>query len=159
MFREMRRFKQQVSDDECKKILTEENRGTFSVIGDNGYPYTIPINFYYDETDHKIYFHGAKEGHKVDAINQCNKVCFATWNQGFKKEGHWEWNVTSVVIFGRVELVTDRTVIEDRLRKLAIKYYPTEDEVEEEMSSSSADRVQMYAIEIEHITGKLVNEK
>lgn len=159
MFREMRRFKQQVSDDECKKILKEENRGTFSVIGDNGYPYTIPINFYYDETDHKIYFHGAKEGHKVDAINQCNKVCFTTWNQGFKKEGHWEWNVTSVVVFGRVELVTDRTVIEDRLRKLAMKYYPTEDEVEEEMSSSSADRVQLYAIEIEHMTGKLVNEK
>lgn len=159
MFREMRRFKQQVSDDECKKILKEENRGTFSVIGDNGYPYTIPINFYYDETDHKIYFHGAKEGHKVDAINQCNKVCFTTWNQGFKKEGHWEWNVTSVVVFGRVELVTDRTVIEDRLRKLAMKYYPTEDEVEEKMSSSSADRVQLYAIEIEHMTGKLVNEK
>lgn len=159
MFREMRRFKQQVSDDECKKILTEENRGTFSVIGDNGYPYTIPINFYYDETDHKIYFHGAKEGHKVDAINQCNKVCFTTWNQGFKKEGHWEWNVTSVVVFGRVALVTDPTVIEDRLRKLAIKYYPTEVEVEEEMSSSSADRVQLYAIEIEHMTGKLVNEK
>lgn len=159
MFREMRRFKQQVSEDECKKILKEENRGVFSVIGDNGYPYTIPINFYYDETDHKIYFHGAKEGHKVDAINQCNKVCFTTWNQGFKKEGHWEWNVTSVVVFGRVELVTDRTVIEDRLRKLAMKYYPTEDEVEEEMSSSSADRVQLYAIEIEHMTGKLVNEK
>lgn len=103
-------------------------------LGDNGYPYAIPINSYYDETDYKIYFHGAKEG-------------------------HWEWNVTSVVVFGRVELVTDRTVIEDRLRKLAIKYYPTEDEVEEEMSSSSADRVQLYAIEIEHMTGKLVNEK
>ena len=68
MFREMRRFKQHVSEDECKKILKEENRGVFSVMGDNGYPYTIPINFYYDETDHKIYFHGAKEGHKVDAI-------------------------------------------------------------------------------------------
>ena len=155
----MRRFKQQVSEDECKKILKEENRGVFSVIGDNGYPYAIPINFSYDEIDHKIYFHGAKEGHKVDAINQCNKVCFTTWNQGFKKEGDWEWNVTSVVVFGRVELVTDRTVIEDRLRKLAIKYYPTEDEIEEEMSSSSADRVQLYAIEIEHMTGKLVNEK
>lgn len=159
MFREMRRFKQQVSEDECKKILKEENRGVFSVMGDNGYPYAIPINFYYDETDHKIYFHGAKEGHKVDAINQCNKVCFTIWNQGFKKEGHWEWNVTSVVAFGKVELVTDRTVIEDRLRKLAIKYYPTEDEIEEEMSSSSVNRVQLYAIEIEHMTGKLVNEK
>ena len=45
MFREMRRFKQQVSQDECKKILKDEKRAAFSVIGDEGYPYTIPINF------------------------------------------------------------------------------------------------------------------
>ena len=87
MFRKMRRFKQQVSDMECKKILTEEKRAAFSVIGDEGYPYTIPINFYYDEKDNCIYFHGAKEGHKIDAIKKCDKVCFSTWNQGFKKDG------------------------------------------------------------------------
>ena len=45
MFREMRRFKQQVSQDECKKILKDEKRAAFSVIGDEGYPYTIPIIF------------------------------------------------------------------------------------------------------------------
>lgn len=67
MFREMRRFKQQTTTEECKKVLKEEKRAAFSVIGDDGYPYTIPINFYYDETDNNIYFHGAKEGHKVDA--------------------------------------------------------------------------------------------
>ena len=61
MFREMRRFKQQVSQDECKKILKDEKRAAFSVIGDEGYPYTIPINFYYEEADHTIYFHGARE--------------------------------------------------------------------------------------------------
>ena len=49
MFREMRRFKQQVSQDECKKILKDEKRAAFSVIGDEGYPYTIPINFYYED--------------------------------------------------------------------------------------------------------------
>ena len=54
MFREMRRFKQQVSQDECKKILKDEKRAAFSVIGDEGYPYTIPINFYYEEADHTI---------------------------------------------------------------------------------------------------------
>ena len=70
MFREMRRFKQQVSQDECKKILKDEKRAAFSVIGDEGYPYTIPINFYYEEADHTIYFHGAREGHKMDAIQK-----------------------------------------------------------------------------------------
>jgi len=78
----MRRFKQAVSGEECRKILHEAQRGTFSVIGDNGYPYSIPINFYYDETDNRIYFHGAREGHKVDAIKNCDKVCFTTCNTG-----------------------------------------------------------------------------
>ena len=159
MFREMRRFKQQVSDDECREILKTEKRAAFSVIGDEGYPYTIPINFFYDEKDHKIYFHSAGEGHKIDALSQCDKVCFTTWNQGFKKSGCWEWNATSVVVFGRAKLVIDAETAKDRLRKLAAKYYPTAAEIEEEMSSSAASRVQVLAIEIEHMTGKLVNEK
>lgn len=133
MFREMRRFKQQITTEECKKVLKEEKRAAFSVIGDDGYPYTIPINFYYDEADNIIYFHGAKEGHKVDAMNRCNKVCLTVWNQGFKKEGHWEWNPTSVVVFGKVKLVTEKNIFEDRLRKLAAKYYPNIDEIEKEM--------------------------
>ncbi len=158
MFRTMRRFKQAVSEAECKKILTDEKRGTFSVIGDNGYPYTIPINFYYDDIDNHIYFHGAKQGHKVSAITNCDKVCFTTWNTGFKKEGCWEWNVTSVIVFGRAKLIEDRKMTEDKVRKLALKYYPTEEEVEEELEHG-IDRVQLFAIDIEHMTGKLVNEK
>ena len=133
MFREMRRFKQQITTEECKKVLKEEKRAAFSVIGDDGYPYTIPINFYYDEADNIIYFHGAKEGHKVDAMNRCDKVCLTVWNQGFKKEGHWEWNPTSVVVFGKVKPVTEKNIFEDRLRKLAAKYYPNIDEIEKEM--------------------------
>lgn len=159
MFRKMRRFKRQVSNNECIRILKEEKRAAFSVVGDNGYPYTIPINFFYDEYDNRIYFHGAKEGHKIDSIKKCDKVCFTVWNQGFKKDGGWEWHSTSVVIFGRVKLITDTEVADSRLRKLAAKYYPTADEVETEMKSPSADRVQMFAIEIEHMTGKLVSEK
>ena len=159
MFRPMRRCKQQVSPEECRAILKSEKRAAFSVIGDEGYPYTIPIDFYYDETDNKIYFHGAKEGHKVDALQKCDKVCLTTWNQGFKKDGRWEWNATSVVVFGRAKVVTDPEVITDRLRKLATKYYPTQNEVEEEMNSSSFHRVQLFAIEIDHLTGKLVNER
>lgn len=158
MFKEMRRFKQQITTEECKKVLKEEKRAAFSVIGDEGYPYTIPINFYYDEADNIIYFHGAKEGHKADAVNRCDKVCLTVWNQGFKKEGHWEWNPTSVIVFGKVKPVTENNIFEDRLRKLAAKYYPTTDEIEEEMERS-ASRTQLFAIKIEHMTGKLVNEK
>lgn len=159
MFRKMRRFKQQVSNDECKRILKDEKRAAFSVIGDDGYPYTVPINYFYDEIDNRIYFHGAKEGHKIDAVKRCDKVCLTVWDRGFKKSGRWEWNVTSVVVFGRVKLVTDTEVTEKYLRKLGEKYYPTLDETEKGMRSPSVERVQVFAIEIEHMTGKLVNEK
>lgn len=159
MFRRMRRAGQQVSEDACKAVLEQEKRAAFSVIGDDGYPYTVPINFYYDGQENKIYFHGAKEGHKADAIRRCDKVCFTVWNQGFKKEGRWEWNATSVVVFGRVKLVTDPAVKEEKLRSLASKYYPTADEVEKEMTGPGFGQVQLFAIEVEQMTGKLVNER
>ena len=67
MFRKMRRFKQQISNDECIEVLKNTKRGVLSLIGDDGYPYGIPIDHWYCEADGKIYFHGAKEGHKIDA--------------------------------------------------------------------------------------------
>jgi len=158
MFREMRRSRQEVSEEECREILHEAKRGVLSVIGDNGYPYSIPINFYYDESDNRIYFHGAKEGHKADAIRNCDKVCFTTWNKGYREEGKWWWNVTSVVVFGRARIIEDTKMTEDKARKLAIKYFPTIEEAEEELSRSR-DRVQIFAVDIEHMTGKLVKEK
>ena len=159
MFREMRRKKQQIPEAGCRRLLHEEKRAALSVIGDNGYPYTVPVNFYYDECDGAVYFHGAKTGHKADSMRACGKVCLTVWNQGFKKEGHWEWTVTSVVVFGRATFVNDAAVIEDRLRRLAQKYYPDENEIEKEMTSPSFDNVQLFSIKIEHMTGKLVNEK
>ncbi len=158
MFRSMRRFKQAVSEEECRKILTEEKRGAFSVIGDDGYPYSLPINFYYDEEDNRIYFHGAREGHKVDALKKCDKVCFTTWNTGFQKEGRWEWNVTSVIVFGRAKIIEDKEIIVDRALKLALKYFPAREEIEE-VFTRSIDKMQLFAIDIEHMTGKLVCEK
>lgn len=158
MFREMRRFKQQVENQECVEILKNEKRGVLSVIGDEGYPYTVPMDFYYEEAENTVYFHCAKEGHKIDGIRGCDKVCFTTWNTGFQKDGDWAWNVTSVVAFGRAELVEDDKLTYEKTRKLGMKYYPTAEEVDEEMERDIS-RVQLVALHIEHMTGKLVNEK
>lgn len=155
MFRPMRRINQQVSDDECKKVLKDEKRAAFSVIDENGYPYTVPVNFFYDEEENKIYIHCVKEGHKVDILRRCDKVCFTVWNQRFKKEGHWEWNATSVVVFGKAEFVEDKDLLEKQLRKLATKYYPTKDEIEREMSSPSANRVEMICVKPDHMKENL----
>lgn len=62
MFRKMLRFQQQLADEECIGILKNEPRGVLSVLGDDGYPYGVPINHYYCEDDGKLYFHGGKKG-------------------------------------------------------------------------------------------------
>lgn len=158
MFREMRRKNQQVTNEECIEILKNENRAVLSVINEDGYPYGIPVDFYYDEENNKIYLHGAKEGSKIDSIKKDNKVCFTVYNQGFKKENDWAWWSTSVIIFGKAELVDDIKVTEDKLRKIGLKYYPTSEEVDEEIKHA-LNRVQIISISIEHMTGKLVHEK
>ena len=157
-FRPMRRIRQEVTKEECIEILTKEKRAALSVIGENGYPYAIPIDFYYEASEHVIYFHCAKEGHKIDAIQRNNRVCFTTWDTGFQTEDDWAFNVTSVVVFGTAELVEDEQKTVEKIRKLAMKYYPTIEEVESEMKKA-INRAQLVAIRIDHMTGKLVNEK
>ena len=47
MFRPMRRFKQQIADSKCKEILKNEKRGILSLLGDDGYPYGLPLSHLY----------------------------------------------------------------------------------------------------------------
>lgn len=157
MFREMRRIAQLVSVEECKQILENEKRCVVSFNGEDGYPYSLPMNYYYDREEDAIYLHGAKEGYKIDMINKNNKICFVTWNKGFKKEGDWAWNVTSVIIFGKATLLEIGENSKKILRKLGNKYYPSKEEVEDVMSRY-ADKTQIIKIDIENMTGKLVNE-
>ncbi len=158
MFREMRRKAQQVSREECISILQLEKRAAFSVIGDDGYPYTVPVNYYYDAEDGRIYFHCAKEGHKHDAIRSCDKVCFTVWHEDGIEPGSWWYHVTSVVAFGRAELLIDNKLKEEKLRKFGMKYFPEIQMLDEEMAQS-AQRADVVAITIEHMTGKHIREK
>ena len=157
MFRKMRRFKQQISGEECIDLLKNEKRGVLSVIGENGYPYGIPLNHYYDDTDGKLYFHGAKEGHKLDSVIACDKVCYTVFDKGYRKEGEWALNVKSVVVFGKMSLVTDEEKAKEICTALCRKFTEDEDYLEYELRHA-LPRVQCLELTPEHITGKLVNE-
>ena len=157
MFREMRRFKQQISREECIRILKEQLRGVLSVIGDDGYPYGLPIDHWYCEEDGKIYFHGAKEGHKIDAISRCDKASFCVMDQGFRKEGEWALNINSVIVFGRIRKVTDPEKAKEICTNLCRKFTDDEAYLAHELEHAFP-RVQCLELTLEHMTGKLVNE-
>ena len=101
MFREMRRFKQQISEEECIRVLREQPRGVLSMIGDDGYPYGIPLDHWYSEEDNKLYFHCAKVGHKIDAIDGCPKVSFCVIDKDDVVPEQLTTVYRSVIVFGK----------------------------------------------------------
>ena len=158
MFRPMRRKKKEISEEAAKQLLQKERRGVFAVNGDDGYPYAVPVNYYYSEEDNKIYFHGARAGHKVDALKQDDKVCFTVYGNETIKEETWAPYLQSVVIFGRCRLLDDREEALALTRRIAEKYYPGQELIEEEIQRSGK-AVQVYEISIEHLSGKEIQEK
>jgi hypothetical protein len=154
----MRRAKRAISLEEAKNLLRTNRRGVLAVNGDSGYPFALPINFYYDEDENRIYFHSAKSGHKIDSIVNNSKVCFTTFDDGYLEEGDWAYYVSSCVVYGQAVLIDDLSVVEAKVRTLALKYFPTPEEVEEELSKY-LPAVQLIAIDIEHISGKKIHER
>jgi len=157
MFREMIRKKQQLSNEECIRLLTEEPRGVLSVMGDNGYPYGMPMDHWYCPEDGKVYFHSGMKGHKVDAIRCCDKVSYCVYDSGYKNPGEWALNIKSVIVFGRVEIVEDAAKAEDIVRRLSLKYTGDREYIEKEIRMALG-RTLVFALVPEHMTGKLVNE-
>ena len=155
MFRDITRKKQKLSLEECKEILKQEVRGVLAVNGDDGYPYALPINFYYDEERNRIYFHSGKVGHKLDAIAKSDKVSFCVYDKGYHKDGHWSLNIRSVIIFGRIHIADDWS---DELMVNFCKRFTVDmDYIYSEIKKFKSN-TSVLCLEIEHMTGKLVNE-
>jgi len=157
MFRELIRKKQQLPYEECIEILKNELRGVLSVQGDDGYPYGLPIDHWYNEENGRLYFHSGKTGHKIDALKRNDKVSFCAYDQGVRREGEWALNIKSVIAFGRISLVEDQQKVVDICRKLSLKYTKDLDYIEEEIRKYASGTV-LLEMTIEHMTGKIVNE-
>lgn len=156
MFRQMRRHKQQLTETECINILKTEPRGVLALLGDDDYPYSLPMSHVY--VDGKIYFHGAKEGHKNDAVKKYSKCSYCVMDKGVKKEGEWWYTFKSVIVFGKIHTLTDSNEKIEKLKYLGNKFFPTAEETEREIERL-LDKTEVFEISIDHMTGKTVVEK
>lgn len=158
MFRTIRKKKNEIDIHAAESLLQNSRRGVLAVNGDDGYPYTIPVNYFYDRENQKIYFHGARAGHKVDALRASDKICFTVYGNETIKEESWAPFVQSTVVFGRCHLVEASEKAMALLKQFAMKYYPNEQLVDEEIAQAGK-AVQIFEIEIEHMSGKEVQER
>ena len=158
MFRELTRSKQKLSEEECLRVLEKALRGTLALNGEKGYPYALPINFYYDPARAKIYFHSGKAGYKIDCLSRSAKACFTASDEGTRKEGEWWLTIKSVIIFGKIEKIDDPKEIEEISRKLSHKFTQDEEYIDREIEKY-APATLLLALSVENICGKSVREK
>jgi len=157
MFREIARKKQALPMEKIIEILDAEKRGVLSVIGDDGYPYGVPMNYWYNKENGYLYFHSGKKGHKVEALAENNKVSFCVYDYGYKNEGEWALNISSVIVFGRVHVVENHEDAMKICKEMSLKYTPDLAYIEEEIQKFG-DATLCYELRPEHMTGKIVNE-
>lgn len=151
--RTMRRSKQQLTEAACVEILEKNTSGVLAVSGDEGYPYAVPLSYVYH--DHKIYFHCAKSGHKLDAINDCDKVSFCVIDQDLIVPEKYTTYFRSVIAFGRASVMTDELEIRDAIERLAIKYAPGDSKENRDAAIQRESAAMcMVKIDVEHMTGK-----
>ena len=155
-FRQLARIKQQLPEDECFEILKDQKRGVLSVNGDNGYPYGMPLNHYYE--DGYLYFHGGKYGHKIEALRKDNRASYCVYDEGYRNEGEWHLNIKSVIVFGKVEFIEDEEKVIEISKRLSHKFTDDDGYIYEEIRKSLKGTL-MFALKIEHISGKIVKEK
>ena len=161
MFRPMRRFRQELPREECDEVLLNGMRGVMAFLGDDDYPYAVPLDYLYEPSERRLYFHGARAGHKVDALRAHEKASFCVMGEGVPVQGRYGLDVRSVICFGRLHEVEPGAATIEVVRALGLRYvprvYPSAAAVRDEVEEAGA-RTLCYYLDIEHMTGKLVNE-
>lgn len=151
MFRNMRRDDRALSLEEAVDILKSGEYGVLSMMGVEGYPYGIPVNYVYEHD--VLYIHSATEGHKLDAIRKNPKVSFVVVGKTSVQPEKFTVIYSSTIVFGRASEV-DAAERRDALMAFIRRYSPEYLEKGTEYVERSADTAVIIRIDIDHISGK-----
>lgn len=154
--REMRRFKQALTPDECAAVLERNTAGVLAVLGDEGYPYAVPMSYVY--SGGKVYFHWATAGHKLDAVRAEPRASFCVVDRDQIVPEEYTTYFRSVIVFGSARVVDDPAEKRRAIDALCAKYRPGFEAERAAEIDGSWDRFLMVALTPEQITGKQARE-
>lgn len=153
MFRELRRKKQLLTAEAAAAVLTRGTSGVLALAGDGGYSYAVPISYVYD--GNRLYFHCARSGHKLDAIQREERASFCVIDRDDVVPEEYTTYFRSVIAFGRIRILEDEGEKRAAIEKLALRY-ASEDPPERRERAIQRDWAPLCLLEmsIEHLTGK-----
>lgn len=151
MIKEMRRKDREIFNDDIEKILISGEYGTLSTIGEDGYPYIVPLNYvYYNKS---LYFHCAKEGYKLKNIEKNNKVSFCVVTSTEVLQSEFSTKYKSVIASG-VACEAPEDLKATILMEFIDKYSHDFSDEGKKYIDKAKDNVKVIKINIQQITGK-----
>lgn len=153
MFPEMRRFKQEIPADEAREVLKNNSSGVLALTGVNGYPYTVPLSYAFVEN--RLLFHGATDGNKMDCLQKDNRASFCVIDRDDVIPEKFATLYRSVVVFGRVSIITNDAEKRKALEAIISKYSLGFEKEGEKEIEKDWNRAVLFALDIEHMTGKI----
>lgn len=153
MFREVRNEKRRMSQEEIQSILVRNTSGTLALLGEDGYPYAVPLSYAY--ADGKLYFHGAKTGHKIDAIRNCHKASFCIIDKEDVDEEEFTTYFASVIAFGTIRILEAGEEKHAAMRKLVGRFAPNTKEDVQAIIEGADGAFCVLEFDIEHVAGKV----
>ena len=153
MFRPMRRSAQALGVDACREVLSRGTSGVLALLGDGGWPYAVPMSYAFD--GEKLYFHCAREGHKLDAIRREARASFCVVDRDEVVPEEYTTYFRSVIAFGRVRILEDEAQMRAAIELLARRYFP-QDSAENRRRAIEREwaGLCMLEMDIEHMSGK-----
>ncbi|MBU5626995.1 pyridoxamine 5'-phosphate oxidase family protein [Oscillibacter sp. MSJ-2] len=153
MFPELRRKRQSLPLEACDAILKRGTSGVLALIGEEGYPYAVPLSYVWD--GEKLYFHCAKNGHKMDAIRRDPRASFCVIDQDQVVPEEYTSYFRSVIVFGTVRILEEDGEKWAAVKKIALKYAPDDSgENREEVIKREWKALGMLELTVDHMTGK-----
>lgn len=143
-----------VSTQEAIEILCQCNTGVLSMIGEDGKPYGVPINYICDLSENAIYFHCAKTGKKYEALHHHPNVSFVAVKEAQIIPERFITHYESVLIEGTASFLEEEQEMRQLLTKLCDQLAPGELEKRPEVIDIYIEAVSICKVEISTISGK-----
>lgn len=156
-FQRLPEFKRE--DDWIRSFLQEAKIGHIATSFD-GQPFVITSTFWYDEKNHRIFFHSNIAGRVRANIEHNPKVCLEASEMGRLLPSNvaleFSLQYRSVMVFGTAKIITDAGEARAALYSLIKKYFPTMVAGREyrEITDKELRATSVYAIKIEDWSGK-----
>ena len=150
--RKMRRKDRERDRSFAETVVDKCLYAVLATVNDDGSPYCVPLSIVRE--GEWIYFHGAREGHKIDNLKKGNRVCLACVGDAYEPPDHFTVVYESAIVFGAAEEVLEDEEKIRALRLLCRRHTPANMAAFDAELGREYGATAVWKIHIDEISGK-----